>query len=468
MNVVIVGAGLAGLTLATKLVRAGIKPVIIERENDVGGLARSFSYANGGVFDIGPHRFHTDDAVVQQFVEDALGKDRIDIYRNSQLYLFDRYLPWPLTLKSIFALPPHLLVRSGLDLFMPRKARTESFEDYIVENYGRTLYNVFFKPYTEKFLEYTCANLHRDWATTGINRATIDKKVNTSSLIALAKSILLTKPVETSFIYPGSGGIGVFSHKLADEIRAGGGRFLLEDEVARFTVKHGAGGAPEITSVITEKGEEIPADYVFWSGSLRSLREVGKAPESVPRLHYLSTIIYNYMTTFQITQGFQWCYFGEGKMEVARICVPRNFNPACVPKGKEGICIEVSCLEGSQTWREPSRLDCRIETFLLRAGLLDSLGSVDDYHVERIRETYPLYVLNYPRKLSAVFDWVYGSWRNMTLIGRTGRFWYNNMDHSIAASLRAAERFIDDYKAGSLKPGSAYSVEDRYLTGTTQ
>ncbi|MFC1735913.1 FAD-dependent oxidoreductase [Candidatus Hydrogenedentota bacterium] len=458
MQIVIVGAGLAGLTLAAKLSEKGITPVLIERENAVGGLARSFSYENGATFDMGPHRFHTDDPKVQRFVERTLAEDHIFITRNSQLFVFGKYIPWPIALKSLFQLPPGLFIRSGIDLFLPRKAKTDSFEDYVIEKYGKTLYNVFFKAYTEKFLEYTCSNLHSDWASTGINRATIDKKVNTSSLSGLIKSVLFSPKVDTKFIYPESGGIGVFAEKLARQIEERGGRIILSSQVSRLL-----SNGNKINGVVTDSGEEISAGHVFWSGSLQSLRSLGEAPDNVPQLHYMSTIFFNYLTSHQIDQGFQWCYFGDKNMEVDRICVPRNFSPALVPKGKEALCVEISSSEQSETWHDPARLDCVVETFLLRANLLKSLDSVIDYHVERVHETYPLYVLNYPRKLKIMFNWVNDTWGNMTLIGRTGRFWYNNMDHSIAASLDSAERFIEDYEKGALRNGETYSCEDRYL-----
>jgi len=178
-QVVIVGAGVAGLVLADRLSEAGVRTVLIEVEAGVGGLARSFRYPNSTVFDIGPHRFHTDDPRVQAYIEALLGGNIVTIDRTSQLYLFGKYLPWPITLKNVLALPPPMMVRAGLDLLFPRRARTDSFEDYIIANYGRTLYRAFFKPYTEKFLDYSCSNLHRDWAEAGINRATIDKQIKT-------------------------------------------------------------------------------------------------------------------------------------------------------------------------------------------------------------------------------------------------------------------------------------------------
>lgn len=460
--VVIVGAGLAGLTVGCRLAESGVPVVLVERENSVGGLARSFTYPNGATFDIGPHRFHTDSAPVKQFILDVLGDDHLYIDRNSQLFLFDRYLPWPMTLKNVLALPPQLMVRAGLDMFWPRKARTDSFEAYIVERYGRTLYKMFFQPYTEKFLDYTCSNLHQDWAATGINRATIDKRVDTSSLWAFGKSLLSASPPQMQFIYPRSGGIGVFGEKLAERIRRRGGRILLNSTVSGIQTADGM-----VESVATDSGEIIPAAHVFWSGSLTALREAGQAPESVPRLHYMSTVLFNYVTHHVIQPGFQWCYFGDKTMEASRACMPRRFNPQLAPAGKEALCIEVSCSESSETWRDPARLDCVVETFLLHARLLDKLEAIEDYHMERIHETYPLYVLNYPRKLRGMFEWVHGKWRNMTLIGRTGRFWYNNMDHSIGASLITAERYLSDCAAGTERPGEAYAEEDRYLAGTS-
>lgn len=460
-QVVIIGAGIAGLTLADRLSGAGLRPILIECEDRIGGLARSFLYPNGAVFDIGPHRFHTDDPVVRAYIEATLGDNLITIDRDSQLFLFGKYLPWPITLKNVLALPPRMMVRAALDLVFPRKAASESFEDYIIENYGRTLYRTFFKPYTEKFLDYTCSNLHRDWAEAGINRATIDKRVKTSSLGALIKSVLFSKNPRTRFLYPKTGGCGAFCDVLAAKIEARGGRILTGTQVREFLVEPQG----RIRGIVTSSGEEILLDHVFWSGALDALRGLGRDLEEVPRVHYVSTVLFNYLVSGRIDRGFQWCYYGDADMEVNRISVPRNFNPGNVPEGKEGLCVEVTCNEDSKYWRDPFRYDCVIETFMLRAGLLKSLDHVEDVHVERIRRTYPLYSLNYPRKITALFRWVNETWPNLTLIGRTGRFWYNNMDHSIAASLRVADLFLADYGRGRLARGDAYAAEDRRLEG---
>ncbi|OVE73516.1 hypothetical protein BVX94_03680 [bacterium B17] len=458
-NVVIVGAGISGLVLGSELAAQGIPVTLIERESRIGGLARSFKYSNGAIFDIGPHRFHTDDPKVQSYIEDVLADNVISIGRDSQLYLFGKYLPWPITLKNVLALPPSMLIKSGFDLILPKKkSKSESFEDYIIEKYGKTLYDAFFKSYTEKFLDYSCSNLHRDWAQAGINRATIDKQVKTDSLGNLIKSVLFSKNPDTKFLYPKEGGTGSFCEVLADRIRKHNGTILSSTTVEGITTEDG-----KVMQVVTSSGEEIQADYVFWSGSLGDLRTIGHAPPSVPELHYISTVLFNYVVSEYAPQGFQWCYFGDKDMEVDRISLPRTFNPGTVPEGKEALCIEVTAEENSKAWVDPSRFDCIIETFMLHAKLIKSLDSIEDLHIEKVQQTYPLYVLNYPRKLKANMDWVDNNWSNLALLGRTGRFWYNNMDHSIAASLSVSERFGADYKNGKLRAGSEYGEEERQL-----
>ena len=151
-EITIVGAGIAGLTAGYLLSQRGYKVIVIEREDRVGGLARSFYY-DDFVFDIGPHRFHTDDQEVLTFIEDVLGEKKIVIPRSSGVWMFGKYHDWPLNWRVLFKLPPAIILRTVWDLFFKKTYGGDSFEDYILSRYGKTLYDVFFKPYTEKFLK---------------------------------------------------------------------------------------------------------------------------------------------------------------------------------------------------------------------------------------------------------------------------------------------------------------------------
>lgn len=117
---IIVGAGISGLTLSKKLVDANKKILIVEKENRIGGLAKSFKYFYHGkkfIFDIGPKRFHTEDKEVINFILEVLDKEHVKIGRKSSIYAFNKYFNWPLTMGDVFKLPINVALLVSLDLF---------------------------------------------------------------------------------------------------------------------------------------------------------------------------------------------------------------------------------------------------------------------------------------------------------------------------------------------------------------
>jgi len=146
-TVMIIGAGVAGLSAGYQLSQKGMKVVVVEKEDRVGGLARSFQYGEF-IFDVGPHRFHTDDQKVLRFIKMVLAGELVTIPRSSGVYFFGRYHDWPLRVKTVFKLPLSLSLKVARDLLRPRRRTGSSFEDYIINMYGPTLSDSFFKLYT--------------------------------------------------------------------------------------------------------------------------------------------------------------------------------------------------------------------------------------------------------------------------------------------------------------------------------
>src|SRR3982751_6122787 len=215
--VTIVGAGVAGLTIGYQLSRRGYTVTIIERNAVVGGLGRTFHYGEFH-FDVGPHRFHTENPRVAAFIREILLEEAIEIPRKSGARMFGKYHEWPLRPSILAAMPIKLMVTGAKDLVFKEQLPGESFEADVVNKYGRTLYEIFFEPYTRKFLFYSPRELHRDWARAGVNRAVIDKRASADSLWNLLKTTMMPKPVETMFLYPPTG-VGRFSDRLAAHIR---------------------------------------------------------------------------------------------------------------------------------------------------------------------------------------------------------------------------------------------------------
>ena len=421
---IIVGAGIAGLTLAYLLSRDGHDVVLVEKESRVGGLARSFTY-DGFVFDIGPHRFHTDLPHVNNFIHEVLADDYLMVKRKSGVHMFGRYFDWPLGFRSLFKMPLPLLLRIALDLFRKKNCSSENFEDYIKSKYGKTLYEIFFRPYTEKFLHLPCSGISRDWAVTGIDRAVIDKKAQFSDLSSLLKTLLKTEP-PIRFIYPKSGGIHVFCDILRDRIIENGGTILMRAQIEGI-VRTG-----DAVTGVTIGGEDHRCDELVWTGPVNGLLTLLDEPHA--DLRYLSLIIFNYRLDAEARMAYQWCYFGAADMPYNRVSIPVLFNPSLAPPGKSGICVEVTCMEGDDCWKSPQKLESVIREKLCSTGVIGDADDIIGYDIERVENAYPVYTTDYKSILHEVLLRT-GGLRNLKLLGRTGAFWYNNMDHSIEAAL---------------------------------
>lgn len=423
---VIVGGGVAGLTLAYSLSKAGRRVIVLERDAVVGGLARSYAY-DDYIFDVGPHRFYTEEAAVTAFINEILGDDRLLITRQSALYMGGRFIEWPLTLADIRSIEPRLLLNVFFDMFRRGGGNVATFEEYIVGRYGQTLYEIYFKPYTEKFLGIPCSETAREWAIAGIDRATIDNTRGEQNLFALARSMLRRRePLQ--FIYPRSGGIGVFVEKLAAGITAAGGEVQLHSGVVGLTVRDGV-----VTAVATERGD-YPCSQVVWTGSLHGL--AASLDISPPPVEYLSLLLYNYRLTVPCQVFYQWCYFGETRIPFNRVSFPTRFNPSLAPTGCSGICVEVTCRTGDALWDDPQVREPAIRRALAENGLIPSLEAVSGVAVERVSDAYPVYRTGYREQVDRFMRELPAT--NLVLSGRTGGFWYNNMDNSIAEALELA------------------------------
>ena len=432
--VVIVGAGVAGLTLAELLVSQGVPTIVVEREPRPGGLARSFTY-DGFTFDIGPHRFHTYLPAVERYIRGVLARDLREINRSSKLHFRGRFYPWPLHPSRTFLRFPvgvALSVLRDLVVGYP-KSDGSSFKDQIINMYGNTLYRTFFEGYSTKFLGIPPEHTHSDWARTGVDRAIIDSRLKIQSLWLLVWTVLTTwrKP-EMGFLYP-RGGCEVFIHNLRRRFEEAGGELMCGREIEELEVGDGRIGAVRV-------GERfIHPALVVWTGTVHSLATaLGRIP---PDLSYLPLVCYNVKLTDGRPFDFQWCYHGADDVLFSRVSVPASFDPATTPPGRRSLCVEVTCGGDGAIWEDPGSAVDRIVGDLGREGLIASEAEVEGVETERIPWAYPVYEIAYRERLAA-FQEVADRYDNLILGGRLGRFWYNNMDHCIESSQGMAEEIL--------------------------
>jgi protoporphyrinogen oxidase len=430
-SAIVVGGGVAGLCLADKLSAAGIRVTILEKEEKVGGLARSLVHGDF-VFDIGPKRFHTYSPSVENYLHEILGRAYRTIGRKSSVYFLGRLHPWPLQTSSVFRLPPLVLARCLVDLFRKPRFDGTSFSSYILSRYGKTLYQVFFRDYTRKFCHEDPEQMHEAWAQGSIHRAIIDKRFDQGSLLAVARMALLPKRAVTRFLYP-LGGMDRFHEALAARVQRQGGRIHVNTP-ARLVA--GQGG----TLIVETPDAAHRADRVFWTAPITEAHDslVGRGPH----LKHLTLALFLIEARRVCDDGNQWTYFSSPELLISRTSYPRSFDPGLVPRDAGSIVAEVTVPEGgSVQWDRWEELVIRD---LHEAGVCRH-EDVRAVHHARIPYAYPVYELRYQDALKRVMGDL-AAFPALVLAGRCGKFWYNNMDDSLEDSMQIAARELTAWR----------------------
>ena len=435
-QILIIGGGITGLTIGYELVKRGQPVTIIEKENEIGGLSGSFRY-DDFIYDIGPHRFFTNSKQALNFIEEILKDDAISITRDSKVYFKGKYYQWPLHLNILFNLPLSIQIKTILDLFFRKRKKEKekhTFQEYILNNYGPTLYNCFFRDYTQKFLNIPPDLLDADWAKIGMAMAIIDERLSSTNLWEIFK--LAIKPAQacTTFLYS-KGGICLFCNKLERFIIQHGGRILKGRSVLNI-----GQSSKRIDSIVTDK-EVLKCDSLIWTAPINEICRLLYLPGG--NLEYLSLVLYNVSLRRKSKKSFQWCYFGDEDIIFNRVSNPSMFDPNSAPRDKTGLCVEVTCRENDELWNNPEKLIFRIKKDLVKVNLIDDPTSISSICIERIPNAYPIYDLNYKERLKVTKENL-GKFKNLILAGRTGLFWYNNMDDCITNGLISAERLLKE------------------------
>lgn len=438
---IIVGAGVAGLTVAYKLLQTGKKVLIIEHNKRIGGLAKSFAYSfkrKKYIFDIGPKRFHTDDKEVLQFILSILGNRYIVTGRKSSVYLFDRYFNWPIRISDIPKLPIHVQVGIVYDLITKliiQRSRESNnrFDHYIIEKYGKTLFASFFDGYTKKFLKLSTDRIHSDWAHTSINRSIIDKNSKGYSLFDLLASLLLPLSVKTQFIYPKQGGFGFFTQSLGKEIRKLHGEIVTGFSIEKISANK---------KTILMHNQYYSYNQLIWTGNINDLSSLLKLPDS--KLRYLSTIFYNVVVKNNTKHSNnQWIYYGSESLRMVRASVEKNFAPYLAPKRYDEFVLEITCFFNDEIWNNPAMYIDILKSEMVRTGMVGSMTQIIKIFTERVKDTYPIYSLEYRKNYKHFSSSIRKNFPDIILLGRSGLFWYNNVDHTIKAALQLAHSLVN-------------------------
>jgi protoporphyrinogen oxidase len=453
-QVVVMGAGPGGLCSAYVLTKAGVPALVVEKAPFVGGLARTISKATEVgefKFDIGGHRWFTKNDELNQLFRDVVGDELLWVNRISRIYFDGRYVDYPLKLSNALkAIGPATAARAIVDYARTRIEHrlwprpVTSMEDAYVDQFGPTLYKMFFERYSEKVWGLPCSEMSGDWVAQRSKGMSLITAVKDAIVPSKGKVVSL---IDT-FMYPRNG-FGRLSERMRDAIVSAGNAVRLNAGVERV---HRDGGRVKAITVATADGpERIDGNEFVSSIPLTYLVQIMDPPppaeviSAAAALTFRNIITVNLMLRRRRVTPDTWLYVHDRNILFGRLHEPKNWSPAMVPGDDyTSIVAEYFCSFGDAVWQTT---DAALVERTIR-HLSDDLrfiapGEVLGGFCVRAPRAYPSYVLGYEAPLAIVKQFI-SQFENLQIIGRYGTFRYNNTDHSIETGLLAAKNILGE------------------------
>ena len=446
---VIIGAGPAGLTAAYQLCKAGIAPVVLEKDDVVGGLSRTVHHG-GFHFDIGGHRFFTKVKAVEDMWHAVLGRDFLRCRRLSRIYYRKKFFYYPLkpanalfnlgVWNAIWILLSYLKARA-----FPGRPET-TFEQWVSNRFGKRLYRIFFKTYTEKVWGIPCSDITAEWAAQRIKGLSLRTALTSAFMKRRHRDRSSTiKTLIDAFDYPRFGP-GQMWETVARTVREQGTDLRLGTDVAAILWKPN-----RVTGILTDKdgrSEEIQGSHFVSSMPIRDLlqRFVPAVPDGI--LKAATSLNYrDFLTVALVVRQpdlfpDNWIYVHDPGVRLGRIQNFKNWSSEMVPDPRKTcLGLEYFCFEGDGLWSMSDRELIELGTREIESLGLAKASDVEDGAVVRMQKAYPVYDSGYVEALGIVRGFT-DRVENLQLVGRNGMHKYNNQDHSMLTAMLAVRNIL--------------------------
>jgi protoporphyrinogen oxidase len=429
-EVVVLGAGPAGLGAALRLARAGRSVVVLERGNAVGGLAASFEV--GGVrVDHGSHRLHPSTAPeILAVLLGLLGDDLQVRPRRGRLRLADRWVGFPPELAELAVrLPLPVAARLARDaLTGPWRSapRADTFAEVVRSTLGPTLAHDFYFPYVRKIWACEPSQLSGELAR---------RRVGARSMRAILRRAAGRDPRRATFFYPRRG-FGQIVEAIADAAHAAGATVLTGAEVTALRV-----GDEHVVAILSD-GTEVAARRAFSTLPLPALPGLAGAPPAVvaaaASLEVRSLVLVYLLVATDRWTAFDAHYLPSPQVPMSRVSEPKNYRDSTDDStDRTVLCAEVPCSVGDDVWdATDEHLGEAVADALGRVAL--PIPAVEAVVTRRVARAYPVYRVGFERAFDAVDHWA-ADLPSVVTFGRQGLFAHDNTHHALAMGWAAAD-----------------------------
>ena len=446
-DLVIIGAGPAGLTAAYELSNSNKKVIVLEKKNQVGGLAETKVFGNYR-YDIGPHRFFTKNKEVYELFLKILDKDAVEVDRKTRILFKNSYFDYPLTpLNALFGLGVFESIVIGCSYIFARIksylkiSKIDNFEDWVVDKFGRKLFNNFFKNYTEKVWGIDCKDIGSDWAA---------QRIKGLSLLTAVKFALFPnskkrpKTLVDKFYYPRLGA-GMLWEKFEEVIKSKG----IEVVKNRTVTNVKSNGDIFTITYIDEDGNQtsVDAKNIFFSNPLLEFIEIYEAQVPQNVINSANNLNYRNHISVHVTIDKKlfddnWIYIHSPNLEMARIADFTNFSIDMSEDCTYPLTLEYFCFEDDNIWNQKNTEIIDFAVMELRSIFQENFEVIHS-EVTRNAKAYPVIETGYQEHIDIIKEWL-SSLPSITAIGRSGMFKYNNQDHAMATGLYAARTLMGE------------------------
>ena len=427
------------MTAAYCLAKAGVSVVVYESGETVGGLAKTIDLWGQRV-DLGPHRFFSSDPWVNGLWLEVVGTNYRMVDRLTRIFYGGKFFDYPLKpANALLNLGPFQALRCVLsyvwEKVRPKSGSSEAatFEDWVVKRFGRRLFEIFFKSYSEKLWGISCQELDSDFASQRIKKFSLGQAIK--SLFGLGGK---HKTLVDRFAYP-LGGTGAVYEKMASLVVELGGKVLLKSPIQGIWTE-----GMEVRGVVDANGAHIQASHVISTMPLTLMvKSLGTLPievnESISNLRFRNTLL-----VFLEVEGTgwfpdQWLYIHSTDLQTGRLTNFCNWIPdICQNSPNTILAFEYWCYDDDPMWSEDEGTMVKRATEELgKTGLVQG-ANVKKGKLVRLPRCYPVYACGYRENLQVVQSYL-NSFSNLSAVGRYGAFKYNNQDHSILMGLMVAD-----------------------------
>lgn len=454
LQVIILGAGVSGLSLALRLSSQGVKVFVLESNKTIGGLAgtlREDSYC----MDVGPHSLFSDDTEILNTILRLFDNTLIAKPRQVKFYYKGKYLDYPLTANSVlFQMGLWSGMRAGLSFMKgkiftkkhkPPEGEEETVEDWAIGSFGKHLYKTFFKPYTEQFWKVPCTEL----SSRTIPTHTRMSFINTLRLLfqrssSKFDSSLIEREMLPTY-YPDSG-FAEIPERIAKAAEEKGAQIHTECRAVRVDELLGAG--TRVLYKFNGQQKEIEGSHVVSTIPLTQFIKMLNPPApsevlaSAERLEYRALTALGIVTEKQNILNCSYIYVLDRPYN--RISEMNEFSSATSPDEENIIMIEIPCLRDSTAWTAPKEklFDMCIGS-LAEDGILGQ-GDAKQLLMTRVPYAYPIYRKDYAVNLKRLLDYVNGR-EGISTLGRSGEFIYMDIDKCMRRAFDFADKFLKNY-----------------------